>query len=310
VKRKKGGDGMNPKLKEKTLESLAAVLPITGIVMFISVFFVPVTIGNFMMFLVGAVMLIFGMGFFQLGAEIAMTPLGEGIGAELSRSKHIWMILFIGFLMGVVITISEPDLQVLAEQVPSVPNAALIWTVAIGVGIFLHMLLSAAIAGNREVLLSGIGVNVPTSEAGITCLTDDYLTRLEGTKQQTVQYLNEVLDFDNPAMGQEVSYSTVVKVSGLIPTEGLDYLILDSKALEYYSQGDIFMDLRQLLPQEELAQLNILEIGGVPMLIDLTGTWFAQTHITGQEPYYLGFAYNTPRAEACKELWQYLQSGE
>ena len=181
---------------------------------------------------------------------------------------------------------------------------------AIGVGIFLHMLLSAAIAGNREVLLSGIGVNVPTSEAGITCLTDDYLTRLEGTKRQTVQYLNEVLDFDNPAMGQEVSYSTVVKVSGLISTEGLDYLILDSKALEYYSEGDIFMDLRQLIPQEELAQLNILEIGGVPMLIDLTGTWFAQTHIRDNGPYYLVFAYNTPRAEACKELWQYLQSGE
>ena len=186
------------------------------------------------------------------------------------------------------------------------------WVVfaAIGVIIFLHMLLSALIAGNREVLISGIGINVPMTQEGITCLTDDYLTRLEGTKRQTVQYLDEILDMDNPAIGQEASYSTIVKVSGLISTEGLDYLILDSKALEYYSAGDIFMDLRQLLPQEELAQLNILEIGGVPMLIDLTGTWFAQTHITGPGPYYLGFAYNTPRAEACKELWQYLQSGE
>lgn len=130
---------MNPKLKEKTLESLAAVLPITGIVMFISVFLVPVTIGNFMMFLVGAVMLIFGMGFFQLGAEIAMTPLGEGIGVQISKTKKLGLVLLIGFLMGAIITVSEPDLQVLAQQVPSVPNLTLILTVAVGVGIFLAL---------------------------------------------------------------------------------------------------------------------------------------------------------------------------
>ena len=181
---------------------------------------------------------------------------------------------------------------------------------AIGAGIFLHMLLTAAIAGNREVLLSGIGINIPTSPAGVTCLTDDYLTRLEGTKRQTVQYQDEVLDFDNPTLGQDASYGTVVKVSGLITTENLDYLILDSKALDYYSEGDLFMDLRQLFSQEDLAQLPVLEMEGVPMLIDLSGTWFFQTHITGQGPYYLAFAYNTPRPEACMELWQYLQSGE
>ena len=73
---------MNPKLKEKTLESLSAVLPITGIVLLISIFLLPMELGRFVMFLVGAVMLILGMGFFQLGAEIAMTPLGEGIGVE------------------------------------------------------------------------------------------------------------------------------------------------------------------------------------------------------------------------------------
>ena len=63
---------MNPKLKEKTLESLSAVLPISGIVLLISVFLIPMELGSVVMFLVGAIMLIFGMGFFQLGAEIAM----------------------------------------------------------------------------------------------------------------------------------------------------------------------------------------------------------------------------------------------
>jgi len=136
---RKDGDYLNPKLKEKTMESLSAVLPITGIVLIISVFFVPVELGSIFMFLVGALMLIFGMGFFQLGAEMAMTPLGEGIGVQLSKSKSFFILAFIGFLMGAIITISEPDLQVLAEQVPSVPNQVLIWTVAIGVGVFLAL---------------------------------------------------------------------------------------------------------------------------------------------------------------------------
>ena len=135
---KKKGDGcLNPKLREKTRESLTAVLPITGIVMLISIFIAPIELGPLVMFLVGAVMLILGMGFFQLGAEMSMTPIGEGIGVQISKTKRILMVLLIGVLMGIIITVSEPDLQVLAEQVPSIPNLALILTVAVGVGIFL-----------------------------------------------------------------------------------------------------------------------------------------------------------------------------
>lgn len=144
---------MNPKLKEKTLESLSAVLPITGIVLLISIFLVPLDLGSFVIFLVGAIMLIFGMGFFQLGAEIAMTPLGEGVGVQIFKTKKLWMVLFICFLMGVIITVSEPDLQVLAEQVPSIPNMTLILTVAVGVGIFLAL---AIIRIRYKISLSGL----------------------------------------------------------------------------------------------------------------------------------------------------------
>ncbi len=128
---------MNPKLKEKTLESLSAVLPITGIMLIISIFLVPMELGTMVMFLTGAILLIFGMGFFQLGAEMSMTPIGEGIGVQISKTKSIIFVILIGFIMGVIITVSEPDLQVLAEQVPAINNLILILTVAIGVGIFL-----------------------------------------------------------------------------------------------------------------------------------------------------------------------------
>lgn len=80
---------MNQKLKEKTMESLSAVLPITGIVLFISILLVPLELGTMFMLMTGAIMLVVGMGFFQLGAEMSMTPLGEGIGVQISKTKYI-----------------------------------------------------------------------------------------------------------------------------------------------------------------------------------------------------------------------------
>ena len=128
---------MNQKLKEKILESLSAVLPITGIVLLLSILLVPVDLGTMVMFLTGAIMLVVGMGFFQLGAEMSMAPLGEGIGVQISKTRQIVLIFLLGLSMGMIITISEPDLQVLAGQVPSIANYTLILTVAVGVGIFL-----------------------------------------------------------------------------------------------------------------------------------------------------------------------------
>ena len=128
---------MNPELRTKIQESLSAVVPITVIVLALSIFVVPLDVGVVTMFFAGAVMLIVGMGMFQLGAEMAMTQLGEGIGVQLSKSKRMSIILAISLFLGILITIAEPDLQVLSNQVPSIPNRVLIFTVGIGVGIFL-----------------------------------------------------------------------------------------------------------------------------------------------------------------------------
>lgn len=128
---------MNQTLKAKIIESLQAILPITCIVLALCIFLVPMEIGAVVMFMTGALMLIIGMGMFQMGAEIAMTPIGEGIGIQLTKSKHIITIALVSFVMGFLITIAEPDLQVLSEQVPGVDNYILILTVAAGVGVFL-----------------------------------------------------------------------------------------------------------------------------------------------------------------------------
>lgn len=128
---------MNEKLKEKVKESLSSVLPITIIVLILSVTLVPLEIGTLALFLTGAVLLIVGMGFFQLGAEMSMTPLGQSVGGRLIKGKRLLPLILVAFVMGAFITITEPDLQVLANQVASIPNQVLIWTVAVGVGIFL-----------------------------------------------------------------------------------------------------------------------------------------------------------------------------
>ena len=128
---------MNKQLKLKIHESLSAVLPVSLIVLALCVTVVPMELSTLMLFLVGAALLIVGMGFFTLGADMAMMPIGEQVGTQLTRSKRLWLIVAACFLIGVIITVAEPDLAVLARQTPAVPDRVLIFTVAAGVGLFL-----------------------------------------------------------------------------------------------------------------------------------------------------------------------------
>lgn len=129
--------GSLPKLKEKLMEALKAVLPIVGIVLALCFSAAPISPSILLCFLLGAAMIMAGMMFFTLGAEASMTPMGERVGTAVTRSRRLPVIVLMGFLLGFLITISEPDLQVLAGQVPAVPSLTLILSVAAGVGVFL-----------------------------------------------------------------------------------------------------------------------------------------------------------------------------
>ena len=124
-------------LNEKWTEAMASVLPIVLIVTVLCFLFVPAPSSAMLGFLTGAAMLIIGMGLFTLGTDLAMTPIGEEVGSAITRSKKLWLILLIAFLVGVIVTLSEPDLQVLAQQGPGIPNMTLIVRVGLGVGLFL-----------------------------------------------------------------------------------------------------------------------------------------------------------------------------
>ena len=124
-------------LSEKIKESLSSVLPVTLIVLFLLATFIPVPSSMFLAFLIGAIMIIVGMGLFTLGAETSMTPMGEYMGSAMTKSKSLFTVIFVSFFVGVLVTVSEPDLQVLANQISSIPNLILILSVGVGVGLFL-----------------------------------------------------------------------------------------------------------------------------------------------------------------------------
>lgn len=126
-------------LREKLREALVSVIPVTALVFLLSITpWVDITPKELGVFAISAVLLIVGIGLFNVGADLAMTPMGQHIGEGLTRSRKLGILLSVCFVMGVLITVAEPDLSVLAEQVGAVMNGPLlIGTVGLGVGLFL-----------------------------------------------------------------------------------------------------------------------------------------------------------------------------
>lgn len=137
----------NPKLQKKLDEALVAVLPVVAIMLLLSFSIAPVQPAVLLVFLVGALLVIAGMMFFTLGAETSMTPMGERVGAHMTASRKILLIAFLSFVLGFIVTVSEPDLQVLASQFPGIPDITLVMAVAVGVGVFLVVAILRILLG-------------------------------------------------------------------------------------------------------------------------------------------------------------------
>ena len=132
-------------IQKKLLDAMRCILPVTLIVVF-TFFYVPMPLDIAVKFIVGAIFLVIGTTFFTLGADIAMMSMGEAVGHTIARKNKLGLLALMGLILGFIITITEPGLQVLAVLVADIPSWVLIAAVALGVGIFL------AIAFLREVL--------------------------------------------------------------------------------------------------------------------------------------------------------------
>lgn len=141
---------------EKIKESALSVAPIALIVSVLCLCIVPTEAELLLAFLVGAAFIILGMGLFSLGADQSMTPIGNKIGTTLTKTQNMPLILAVSFVLGIAITVAEPDLQVLAKTVPHIDSFLLLVTVGAGVGLFMAVCMLRIFTGaSLRLLLVG-----------------------------------------------------------------------------------------------------------------------------------------------------------
>ena len=155
----------------KVKESLISVLPITVIVVILSLTVAPAPWSEILSFLVGCLFVIGGMSLFAIGADVAMIPIGEMVGSTTTKTRNLTVILVVSLLIGTVITLAEPDLTLLASGLASSINPwVLISLVAIGVGVFLALSMLRVIFGISLRLLLCISYGVVFTLAFILSL--------------------------------------------------------------------------------------------------------------------------------------------
>ena len=127
---------MKHRLVNNLIDSFFSVMPITIIIFIISII-IGISLDIVISFLVSSILLILGMTLFTTGADMSMALIGESIAESVIQKGKKWLVFIVSFIIGVAITVSEPDLMVLAKQLTSIPDLLLILSVAIGVGLFL-----------------------------------------------------------------------------------------------------------------------------------------------------------------------------
>ena len=144
---------MLKEFKREFKNACVTILPIAVFVMAIALF-TPAEKGISISFILSSLLLIFGSSLFTFGAEISMELIGNKIGKSLVKSKKVWLILIVGFIIGTIVTVAEPDLLVLAEQLTSIPKFLLILIISIGVGFCVSLAALRSLFGlNLNILL-------------------------------------------------------------------------------------------------------------------------------------------------------------
>ncbi len=139
-------------LKEILKEVLQAIIPIVVVVVVIQLFIINTPISLFWQFIAGAVLVSSGLFLFLVGVRVSLLPIGEMIGSALVTRGSLYILLVASFIFGVIITVAEPDVRVLAHQVDfasdgSIATGLLILAVAIGVGFFVSLAILRILLG-------------------------------------------------------------------------------------------------------------------------------------------------------------------
>lgn len=152
-------------IKETTLEVIYSIFPITIVITILQFTLVWLPLDTFFQFLIGAMMVGVGLILFLLGVNVGLLPVGEMIGSALSKTKKMSLIVGFGVLLGVVVTVAEPDVRILSLQVDKVsegaiPKSVLIFAVALGVGIYVGLAMLRIIFNINIVYLLAISYGI------------------------------------------------------------------------------------------------------------------------------------------------------
>ena len=133
---------------EKCRESVISVIPVVILVLLLHLTVAPLG-DDLPKFLTGAALFIVGLGLFLVGADIGVLPVGQKVGSTLTGKRNLPLMLAVGFVVGFIITVAEPDVQVLAAQVtgvaPVIAPMALVCIIAAGVGFFVAVAMGRII---------------------------------------------------------------------------------------------------------------------------------------------------------------------
>lgn len=162
-------------LKKEVKNTLKLLAPAIVIVFIFQIFFIQMPLFEFLQIAFGLILTIFGFVFFIEGAKLGLLPMGERIGASFIEKKALMMLLFFGFLLGITLTIAEPDVRLLAYQIERIilvfiSQSEIIYITALGLGIFavvafLRIILDTPI---KYILIAGYTINI-----GLALISDE-----------------------------------------------------------------------------------------------------------------------------------------
>ncbi|RKQ33553.1 DUF1538 domain-containing protein [Oceanobacillus halophilus] len=149
-------------IKETIIEVIKSILPIAIVITILQFTIIWLPLETFMQFLIGVLFVGVGLILFLLGVNVGLLPVGEMIGSALPKTKKLWLIILFGFLLGLVVTIAEPDVRVLSSQVEQVsdgaiPQSVLILSVALGVAIFVAIAMIRIVFNISIVYILAVG---------------------------------------------------------------------------------------------------------------------------------------------------------
>lgn len=184
------------------------------------------------------------------------------------------------------------------------------WLAGVGL-LVVCAIISSAINANKDVLVSGIMVNISIEQEGYDYLQSDYLRDLGGKGNQVVEleYTN-FSSLEDPTSTED-NYAAFMLVIGRVSGGYLDYMILDQFGMEYYIPQDVYLDLREFFTEEELKEMGSKVIyareegqtESYPVAIDITDVPFIAENVGTEEKTYFALSGSTKRPEMCRDVW-------